>query len=367
MNHRERVQAALAHEAPDRCPLYTSYTPEFAARLQADLGQRGTLNITGRPYNPHGTGNTYELERAIGQDMLLTSVGWANSYDWPDETYIDEWGIGLQRVPYTTPFGVGHYTEPVVHPLADDQAIDAYVPPDPHRPELYREAARVLREHQQEHWIVGGAVTTVFETAEALRGYEQLMTDFLVDPDLADRILDIPFRYHLAAAEQLTRMGVDMIWLGDDIGMQTGMLISPATWRRFLKPRLAAIIASLKTINPSLKVAYHTDGKVWDVLPELVEIGVDVLNPIQPRCLDPVRLKREYGSRLCFWGSIDEQHTLPFGTPDQVRAEVRARLATLGASGGLIIGPAQHLQLDTPIENFWAMVDTVMSTPCRPA
>lgn len=367
MRHRDRVRQALAHEAPDRCPFYTSSTPEFAARLQADLGQRGRLNLADRPHNPHGTGNTYELERAIGQDMLLTTVGWANSYDWPQASYVDEWGIGFRRVPYTTPFGVGHYTEPVTHPLADDGAIDRYVPPDPHRPELYRDAERVLRDYGDEYWIVGGAVTTIFETAEALRGFAQLMEDFLLDPDLAERILDIPFRYHLAAAETLTRMGVDMIWLGDDIGMQTGMLVAPATWRRFLKPRLAAVIAAIKAIDPDCVVAYHTDGMVWEVLPELVEIGVEVLNPIQPRCLDPVRLKREYGRTLSFWGSVDEQHTLPFGTPDQVRAEVRERLGTLGAGGGLIIGPAQHLQLDTPLENFWAMVDTITGTPYRAA
>jgi uroporphyrinogen-III decarboxylase len=150
-----------------------------------------------------------------------------------------------------------------------------------------------------------------------------------------------------------------MIWTGDDVGMQTGMLISPALWRRHLKPRMAELIARVKSINPAVKVAYHSDGMIWDIVPDLIEIGLDVLNPVQPACMDPADLKRRFGDRLCFWGSLDEQHTLPFGSPEDVRAEVRTRLATIGRHGGLILGPTHHVQLDTPMENFWAMVETI--------
>ena len=106
-------------------------------------------------------------------------------------------------------------------------------------------------------------------------------------------------------------------------------------------------------------MAYHCDGDLRQIIPELIEIGVDVLNPIQPACMDPAEIKRQYGDRLCFWGSIDEQHTLPFGTPDDVRREVLRRLETIGSDGGLILGPTHHVQLDTPMENFWAMVETI--------
>ena len=185
------------------------------------------------------------------------------------------------------------------------------------------------------------------------------MIDLVTEPDIAEAILEIPFRYHLRAAERLTSMGVDMIWTGDDVGMQTGMLISPALWRRHLKPRMAELIARVKSINPAVKVAYHSDGMIWDVIPDLIEIGLDVLNPVQPACLDPAELKRRFGDRLCFWGSLDEQHTLPFGSPADVQAEVRTRLDTIGRRGGLILGPTHHVQLDTPMENFWAMVETI--------
>lgn len=360
MKHRERVSLALNHEAPDRCPMQVSFTPEFADRLRADLQLKGR-----QVHNPHGRGNTYELERALDEDMLLTSVGWANSYYQAGDTYTDEWGIRWQAVAYNTPYGQGHYTEMVEHPLANDQAIQSYKGPDPNRPELYAEAARVLREFKDEYWIVGVTVTTIFECAWALRGYAQLMIDFVSDPDLAEYILDIPYRYHLAAAKKLVEMGVDMIWSGDDVGAQRSMLISPAHWRKFLKPRMAHFIAALKEINPQLKVAYHSDGMIYPIIPELIEIGVDVLNPIQPACMDPDRIKKEFGDKLCFWGSMDEQYTLPFGSPTEVEKEVLTRLKTLGNNGGLIIGPTHHVQLDTPLENFWAMVNTITQTPYK--
>lgn len=356
MKPRDRVQMALNHEQPDRCPMQVSFTPEFAAHLRAELNLGGE-----KLHNPHGGGNTYELERAIGEDLLLTSVGWANSYYQDADEYVDEWGVGWRSVPYSTPFGPGRYTEFNHHPLADDAAIDSYQSPDPNRPELYRESEWVLENFKHEYWIVGVTVTTMFETAWALRGYERMLSDFALKPELAERLLDIPYHYHLAAAKKLVRMGVDMIWTGDDVGAQHAMLISPKMWRRFLKPRMASFIAELKAINPQVKVAYHSDGNILPIIPDLIEIGLDVLNPIQPASMDPAQLKREFGDRLCFWGSIDEQHTLPFGSSADVRAEVHARLDTIGKSGGLILGPTHHVQLDTPMENFWAMIDTIKS------
>src|SRR5512135_1777618 len=121
MNHRERVLAALNHEIPDRCPMQISFTPEFARRLRLQLHQTSEA-----VHNPHGGGNTYALERALDEDMLLTSVGWANSYYQQEGSYVDEWGIGWRSAPYTTPYGTGQYTEICHHPLADDQAIDTY-------------------------------------------------------------------------------------------------------------------------------------------------------------------------------------------------------------------------------------------------
>ena len=357
MKPRDRVQMALNHEEPDRCPMQISFTPEFAERLRKDMEIQGR-----KVHNPHGGGNTYEVERALGQDMLLTSVGWANSYYMDDKAYVDEWGVGWDVQPYETPFGTGNYTEIVRHPLAGDEAISGYLPPDPNRPELYTDAAQVVTNFKDTYWIVGVTVTTILETAWALRGLEQMLLDMALDPDVANHLLDIPYHYHLAAAKKLVELGVDMIWTGDDIGSQNEMMISPRMWRKYLKPRMANFITELKQINPEIKVAYHSDGNIKRIIPELIEIGVDVLNPIQPASMDPAQIKSEFGDRLCFWGSIDEQYTLPFGSAADVAAEVRLRMETIGRGGGLILAPTHHVQLDTPLENFWAMVNTITDT-----
>jgi uroporphyrinogen decarboxylase len=358
MKSRDRVLAALSHEQPDRCPMQISFTPEFADRLRREMGK----GHPGLQHNPHGGGNTYDLERALGEDLLLTSVGWANCYyqdDLDAREYTDEWGVGWKPSPYETKFGTGRYTEIVRHPLAEDSAIETYRPPDPAGPGLYDDARRAIDAFKNDYWIVGVTVCTIFETAWALRGLERMLMDFVLDPELAGRILDIPNHYHLEAAKKLVAMGVDMIWTGDDVGGQTGMIISPGQWRRFFKPRMAGFFAALKEINPRLKIAYHSDGNIEPIIPDLIEIGLDVLNPVQPASMDPAALKKKYGDKLCFWGTIDEQKTLPFGTPADVADEVRLRLDTVGRGGGLIIGPTHHVQLDTPMENFLAMVEAV--------
>ncbi len=359
MTHRERVQTALNHEVPDRCPMQVSFTPEFARRLREEMRIRSIGT-----HNPHGGGSTYELERALGQDMLLTSVGWANSYYASEEDYTDEWGVSWKHSPYTTPFGSGSYTEIAGHPLSDSNMISSYIPPDPSRDELYIEAGQTIRNFSRDYYIVGVTVTTIFETAWALRGYSQLMEDMLLEPDLAADVLEIPYRYHLTAANRLAAMGADMIWTGDDVGAQHAMIISPELWRKFLKPKMADFFSQVKQVNPSVKLAYHSDGQISQIIPDLIEIGLDVLNPVQPASMSPELLKKLYGDRLCFWGSVDEQHTLPMGTPSDVADEIRLRIRTLGKQGGLILGPTHHVQLDTPMENFWAMVDTIKETPC---
>lgn len=358
MKHRDRVLLALNHEEPDRCPMQISFTPEFAKRIKENLGL-----IEVDAHNPHGGGNTQELERELEEDLLLTSVGWANSYYMDDKDYTDEWGVGWKIQSYTTPFGDGHYTEIAKHPLEDDSAIATYQVPDPTRPELYTDSKIIIDNFIDEYWVVGVTVCTVFETAWALRGLERLLVDMVTNSEIAERLLDIPYKYHLIAAKKLVQLGVDMIWIGDDIGAQNQLFMSPNMWRRYLKPRMANFISELKMLNPCLKIAYHSDGYILPLIPEFIEIGIDVLNPIQPACMDPAEIEKSFGNQLAFWGTIDEQHTLPFGTPEDVRNEVIKRMKTIGKNGGLILSPTHHVQLDTPMDNFWAMVNTIRDTP----
>lgn len=359
MKPRERVAMALNHEEPDRAPFQATFTPEFAERLRQELNIHHP-----NPHDPHnGRWNGYELELATNQDALQCAIGWVTGYYADIKPFVDEWGVSWSVKTYKTTFGDGYYTEIREGPLADESALDSYQPPDPNRPELYKNLERLVREYKDEHYIIGRLHTTIFETAWALRGFQTMLMELLLDPELTDRILEIPYQYHLVVAKKMGEKGADMIWLGDDMGGQDNMLMSPDTWRKFFKERMANIIAEVKGINPEIKVAYHSDGNIYPIIPDLIEIGLDVLNPIQAESMDPAQLKEDFGDKLSFFGAIDVQNTLPFGTPADVEAEIIERLKTIGKGGGWLCAPTHHVQLDTPMENFWAMVNTVRNTP----
>mgnify|MGYP006268526041 CR=1 FL=1 len=202
----------------------------------------------------------------------------------------------------------------------------------------------------------------IFEAAQRLRGFEKLMSDFFRNPELVDYLFSQLVSIAAQSVSILARAGVDIICLDDDVGEPSRMMIGRDLWRRFLKNPLAQIISTARPANPAVKILYHSDGYIEPIIQDLIEIGVDVLNPLQPAAMDLEKLSRRYGEHLSFWGSIDIQHTLPFGRPEEVVAEVRQRVRTLGRSGGLILGPTHNVQLDTPLENFWAMVNAILRT-----
>ncbi|MEK6795766.1 MAG: uroporphyrinogen decarboxylase family protein [Spirochaetota bacterium] len=359
MKPRDRVLTALSREKPDRVPFQATFTPEFAARLRKHYSLPD-----GAPHDPHsGRWNGYELEVLTGQDALQCSAGWFTGYYHDTKPYVDEWGVRWYVEKYDTPFGEGSYTAVKEGPLYDERNIASYRAPDPNRPELYANIERLIREYGNEYYIIGRLHTTVFETAWALRRMDNLFLDFALDPEQAHAVLDIPYRYHKAVAENMARRGVDMIWLGDDIGAQKNLMMSPDDWRTYLKPRMADIIASVKSIKPDISIAYHTDGFNTPLIPEYIEIGIDVLNPVQAESMDPAEIKRLFGTRMSFFGAIDVQSTLPFGKPDDVKREVATRFATVGTGGGWLCAPTHHVQLDTPLDNFFALMDAV--SHCR--
>jgi len=348
MTPKERVLTAIEHKEPDKVPKLSSFTPEFASKLRKHFGMDDDL------FNPHG-GMEHDLELRLGNDILLTGQGFASSYYQSlKESYTDEWGIGWKLVEYKTEHGKGKYTEISKHPLAKDEALQDYIPPDPTIEDRYKSSKELVERLGKEYPIMGVIVCTIYETAWALRGFDKLMMDLVLNKELANRILDIPLNYHLYAGKKLVEMGVDLIWTGDDMGGQDGMLLSPELWRKYFKPRMAKLYLELKSINPNLKIAYHSDGNIYPIIDDLVEIGLDILNPIQPKCMDPYYLKKRYGGNLSFWGTIDIQETLPFGTPEEVENEVKERIKFMAPGGGFIISPTHHVQIDTPLNNFFA-------------
>ncbi len=338
MTSKERMHMALAHEEPDRVPLDMWITPEIRDRLMEESG----------------AADPFELRVGLGHDCLMSFVGLVASFYLSDEKeYVDPWGITWARMPYAG--GVGSYTEMVAHPLAgDDSLLDSYRAPDPDEPKQYREIAMLVRRFGRTHSIVGGVSSAVFEGPWYLRGMDQFLQDLRINKDYANRLIDLVADFHLKAGLNLIRMGCDILLVGDDVGTQDRMLISPELWREFVKPRYGRMFAEYKRANPSVIVAAHICGFIEPIIDDLVEVGLDVLNPIQPLAMDPARLKKRYGRRLSFWGAVDDQKVLPFGSPAQVEEEVRLRLSQLAPGGGYILCPSHNIQPTTPMENVRA-------------
>ncbi len=200
-----------------------------------------------------------------------------------------------------------------------------------------------------------------YETAWQIRGYEEFLTDLMLHPELAEALLDRLANRNCIVATAAARAGVDYLRLGDDVANQRSLMFPPDLWRRIFKPRLARIIAAGRRENPGIDVWYHSDGNIEAIIPDLIEVGVTILNPVQPECMDPVKLYREYGRDLVLDGTIGTQTVMPFGTPRDVTDTVQRTIDQLGQAGGLILSPTHVLEPEVPIANieaFFAACDT---------
>ncbi len=349
MTHKERLLTALNHQEPDRVPICAWYTPEAEKKMLHHLGvdsdQVETYKAAGAP-----------LPILMDHDFLISWMGPCTGYySRPDREYADEWGIGWKW--FDHPSG-GAYTEMVRHPLAAIKDPTEFSMPDFSREDRYDGARQLLQQYGDEYGIMAGLACTLFELAWYLRGLEQVLMDLVTDKDFVHAYLDKLMSWIEVAGRKFARLGVDIIWIGDDVGAQNRMLISPEAFREFLKPRYARLFAEWKGINPSVKIAFHSDGYCCPIIGDLVEIGLDILNPIQPKSMDPARVKKDFGKRLTLWGTVDIQEVLPFGTIQDVTNEVKLRLRTAGPGGGLIIAPAHNIQSEVPLENILAFYAT---------
>jgi uroporphyrinogen decarboxylase len=345
MTHKERLLTAINHEEPDRVPICAWYTPEAERTLLRHLGvstdQTETYKAAGGP-----------LPILMDHDFLISWVGPCTSYySDPREQYTDEWGIGWQW--FNNAAG-GSYTEIVRHPLADLRDPSTYRLPDFSREDRYEGVRKLIADYGQQYGIMGGAACTLFELAWYLRGMQRVLIDLVVEKDFMHAYLDRLMPWIQITGSRMVELGVDIIWIGDDFGTQDRMLISPGLFREFFKPRYAQLFAAWKRINPQVKIAFHSDGNIYPIIGDLVEIGLDILNPIQPKSMDPAKVKQDFGRHLTLWGTVDIQEVLPFGTPEEVVNEVKLRLRTAGKGGGLMIAPAHNLQPEVPLQNILA-------------
>ena len=243
-----------------------------------------------------------------------------------------------------------------IAPLAEATDLEGFAWPDPQEPHLLDDAQRLLRENAGQDFAAPNFGLCLFERAWSLRGFDALLIDLIDRPAWVHELLDRITEIQLALAQRFVAMGVDGGYFGDDYGAQRGMLFSPQLWRQMFKPRLARLFAVFR--DAGLPVILHSDGDIWAILPDLVEIGLTCLNPVQPEVLEHSRLYREFGRDLSFYGGVSTQTVLPSGTRRQVQDAVAACIDRLAPDGtGLIVGPSHRMQTDIPLENVIAMME----------
>jgi uroporphyrinogen decarboxylase len=363
LGHRERVFKSLNHQKPDRTPVDDSWTAQIRSdtweklknhlRLQDDEDVRRRLRFDFR-YACEGQA----LDFIKDHRSAFVPAPFPGYYrKTPDGLLEDEWGVMWK------PNIDGLFWRYAIHPLAKDEALDSYEFPSLGAAGRWEEAESSVKRFKDEYVINAFMHKTLFETAWGLRGFSAFLTDLLTRPSYANRLLDRLLEYRMEEGERFLEIGADIIQLGDDLGTQERMMISPDIWRRYFKPRMKTLIDHLKKHAQSeVHFFYHTDGFAEPVIPELIEIGIDILNPVQPESMQPEKIKKAFGDKLILWGTISVQKTLPFGSVQEVGNEVTHRIRTCGYDGGLVIAPTHSPLPDCPPENIVTMYDTAVST-----
>ena len=363
MNSRARIVAALDHCEPDRVPIDigscgpTAIHVNAYARLLAHLGIQEKIelwDLVGQLAQP-----SERVLEMLGADVRGIRVGGPKNGTKiiSDDTLIDPWGITWYRTDGTTCYNISNY--PLRH--ATQQDLATYPFPDgrdPHRVLGLAERAKYLRE-QTNYAVLGEISGHILERAQMVRGFDTFLEDLVAQPmfaeELMERILAIECDI---AATLLDAVGpyLDVFAFKDDIAMQSGPVISPKMFRAMIKPRLKKLIEVVKS-KTRAKIWFHSCGSVYYAVRDLIEIGVDILNPVQvaARDMDTARLKREFGNDISFWGAIDTQHVLPFGSPQEVEVEVKTRLRDLAPGGGYVLASVHNIEADVSGANVWAM------------
>lgn len=344
MNSRERMLAVINRQPVDRIPTDIWATGEVWDKLRDHFGQ--------------DTDIASELHIDGMSGFLAPGYVGPSLPDLPAGESCDLWGIRRKQVPHEG----GSYDEMTFHPLAAARTIDdldAYAWPRVDWFDYSKMRAGAVAAHET-HAVQCGYMAP-FLLHNLLRGLEQSLVDPLIDPDfthaLVGRISDFDYEHHRRMFEECEGL-IDVAQVTDDLGSQTGPLISLELYKEFYAPHHKRFIDLCREFG--IKVFHHDDGGCRPFLPLLVEMGIDILNPIQWTCpgMDMHELKSEFGDKVCFHGAIENQKILPFGTPEEVRAEVRHCIDALASDGtGYILASCHNMQVNTPVENIIAMYD----------
>ena len=349
LSHRERVRLALEHQTTDRIPI---------ALVCSAVNDPVTLERYLRE------------ERGVRVEdyfkPILDIVEIKPRYCGPRlKAHENFWSVVKKEVS----FGNGFYEEIDYYPLASARSIDdlkKFRWPSTDWFDYASIPEQIEKINEEEAYCITIKGGNIFETSWYMRGFEQSLMDMAIDPEYFSYIMENVAEFYIQNAKKILEASgdkVDLMFTADDLGGQDGLLISLEMWEQQIKPYHKKLNDVIHQYGAT--VIYHSDGSIMEVIPGLIDMGIDVLQALQfdAKGMDPKVLKDTYGDSLCFEGGVSVQKTLPFGTPDDVRRETRELISILGAHGGYICGPSHKIQVGTPPENIVALFDTAMNVP----
>ena len=373
MNSRERLVTSLDHREPDRVPIdlggiVTGITTGANKELKSYLNLESDDPVVDRVQQLSLPSNAVMERLNVDTRYIYLQA----SRDWqdielPDNTYQDEFGV-LRKAAFR-PDGWLLYYDFVGHPLSDAETVADLAKfkwPDPHDPSRYEgieEAARKMSEGT-EYGVMANVISSIFEFGWYLRGYMRFYEDLVLNPDMIRALLGMMGEFQRALmGEVLDRIGpyISVVMTGSDLGTQRAPAMSPDVYYDLVWPEYKKLWDMIKS-KTDAKIFYHSCGSLYPMIPYLIEGGVDILHPVQPKAAemgDREKLKREFGDKLTFWGGFDQQHVLPHGTPEEVREETKRLLDAFMPGGGFIFAAGHNIQSDVPPENVIALFDTV--------
>lgn len=348
LSPKERVLHAMNFKEPDRVPIFITITPQLAERLSQYLG----ISDYTHPDSPLAENRISFTELLVHLGNDIVAIGACAPTNNPtreigQDMLINEWQIKFRQTDL--------YAEMIEHPLAYAETVadvENFEIPEVLAGGRFDHARAMTAKYGQQYAICGDAETTILETSWYLVGMEKFFMDFAMKKPYVFALMDRVMEYSLGVAKELIRIGADIIWLGDDVGTQNGMMISPKVWRDVFKERMRYVIKELKQVNPEIKIAYHCCGSYFPIMGDLIDIGVDILNALQPTAknMDLQTIKDTFGARASLFGGLDTQGAIPFGSLADVEQEVRRVMTAAAPGGGYILAGAHNIQPDTSVE-----------------
>jgi uroporphyrinogen decarboxylase len=338
--------ATTEHRRPARILYHAGFTDDLHRRVIEHIG---TKDIAGHYGFYQSAG--LSVKRPEGLPPLDHSKYWEGE-TLPEGTTFDGHGVAMVPAHF---FHFWGYISPLRN-AESPKDIEDFPLDDATGWDFSHMPAEVEAAHAAGKVAVGW-VGHMYESAWQIRGYEQFLLDTIERPAWAECLLERLFQQNMIRAVAYAKAGADLITTGDDVASQKALMFAPDTWRRLIHSRWAKVWRAIKEIRPKSQIWYHSDGNVAQIVPELVEAGLDILNPLQPECLDLDAIHKRFGARLAFDGTIGTQSTMPWGTPAQVEARVREVIESYGRNGGLIISPTHVLEPEVPLANIDALFE----------